>query len=388
VATRAEQAERYGWLRPLELMWVARTIALVDDWQNRSLAGQRRVRPWYQNEKQSTDRFGMTQDQFRAYRQTGMYGGYRVAFRKWPGMTALGDGWTPGKATIRLAKWLDAKLGAARPRWRLHDGDGAEGRIPAPDRRSVYKEHTWWLRHWCHFDERGRNADRNTLPRRSDDFTELPEAALLEPLVFGSDPNGIRRRKVAHAVADAFARNHLEVCEHLSRAFVGDNTVVLLPRFSRLADAGMVAMNLVANTLQSNSRVELAAVAARQEAARCCEELVAAAQDWLKSARLQLRYTETAHRFAAAIRGARPIDVLGNLIEHHEQYGGGLRWFVLRNGWVEPRTPWRGGSSLYRFRLWSLCRLAAQCGVLNKMPRALREDFEANEDESSEIADA
>ena len=30
VATRDEQRQRYAWLRPLELTWVARTIALAD----------------------------------------------------------------------------------------------------------------------------------------------------------------------------------------------------------------------------------------------------------------------------------------------------------------------------------------------------------------------
>jgi len=81
VRTRGEQAERYGWLRPLELMWVARTIAVAEDTRGRSLAGQQRVRPWYKDDAQSTLPFGMSSDQFRAYRQTGMYGGYRLAFR-------------------------------------------------------------------------------------------------------------------------------------------------------------------------------------------------------------------------------------------------------------------------------------------------------------------
>jgi hypothetical protein len=145
VATRAQQRERYAWLHPLELMGVARTIALAkEDWQLRSpLAGRRRVRPWYEDDEQSTDCFGMSEDQFRAYRQTGMYGGYRVAFRKWPGMMVLGDGWTPGSATIRLAKWLDGKLGAARPSWPLHAGEGDGGTFPIPDKRSLGKEHNW-----------------------------------------------------------------------------------------------------------------------------------------------------------------------------------------------------------------------------------------------------
>jgi hypothetical protein len=57
----------------------------------------------------------MTEDQFRSYRQTGMYGGYRLAFRKWLGLTQRGDGWTPGLKTAELAKWLAKRLGAAQP---------------------------------------------------------------------------------------------------------------------------------------------------------------------------------------------------------------------------------------------------------------------------------
>src|SRR5688572_20070045 len=109
VDTRGAQADRYAWLRPLELMWVARTVALAEDWGERALAGRRRVAPWceaYQDGRHAPDRFGMTSDQFRAYRQTGIYGAYRVAFRKWPGMTSGGNGWTPGKETNRLADWL------------------------------------------------------------------------------------------------------------------------------------------------------------------------------------------------------------------------------------------------------------------------------------------
>ena len=38
---------QYAWLRPLELMWVARTITLADSNESdRPLAGQRSVRPW------------------------------------------------------------------------------------------------------------------------------------------------------------------------------------------------------------------------------------------------------------------------------------------------------------------------------------------------------
>jgi hypothetical protein len=388
VATRTQQHERYAWLRPLELMWVARTIALAaEDWRDRSLAGQRRVRPWYEYYGQTSERFGMSADQFRAYRQTGMYGGYRVTFRKWPGMTVLADGWTPGPATIRLAKWLDSRLGVARPPSALHAGEADEHSLSTRSaKRGRGEEHRWWLRQWTAFDQGGKNADLNTLPRRKDDFQQLPEADLLKPLVFGEDRNGKRRLDVAREVERASARDHIEVCKHLGRAFYDDSTFALLPCFSRLADAGMAAMDLLAKSLQKDSRVRLADAATHAQAAPICEELMASAQEWRQSARMQLRHIETAHRFAGAIPSARPVECLGALLQHHETYGGGLRWFVLRNGWIEPRTPWRGGSSRYRFRLWSLCRLAAQCGVLRDMPSALLGDVEAEDDEAVEAA--
>ena len=387
VATRAQQRERYAWLRPLELIWVARTIGLAEDWRDRSLAGRRRVRPWYEFDEQSTDRFGMSVDQFRAYRQTGMYGGYRVAFRKWPGMTVLGDGWTPGPATIRLAKRLDGKLGAARPPWALWAGDDDDDSLSTRSaKRGRGEEHRWWLQQWKTFDQGGRNAEPYTLPRRNDDFEKLPEADLLKAMMFGDDRNGKRRLAVATEVGKASVRDHIEICEHLGRTFASDSTFALLPRFSRLADAGMVAMELVANALQNDIEVKLADVAALPAAIPICDELMAAAQEWRKYAQIQLRHIEQAHRFASAMTSAGPIECLHALLQHHELYGGGLRWFVLRDGVIEPRTPWRGGSSRYRFRLWSLCRLATQCGVLPDMPRALLAEDEAGEDDTSEIA--
>ena len=70
---------------------------------------------------------------------------------------------------------------------------------------------------------------------------------------------------MAREVAKAAATDHMEVCEHLGRAFASDRTITLLPRFSRLADAGMAAMDLVDESLRSDSRVELADVAARPD---------------------------------------------------------------------------------------------------------------------------
>jgi hypothetical protein len=355
-----------------------------EDWQERSLAGQRRISPWYQAGKVFTNRFGMTEDQFRSYRQTGMYGGYRLAFRKWPGLTLRGDGWTPGLKTTELAKWLAKTLGAAQPFQGAGDEDSLSTRSAKLNRG---KEDRWWFQHWETFDHKAKNFDENTLPRRKTDNSVLPEAHLLKPLIFGDDPQGKVRCAVAREVAKAKATSHAEICEHLARAFGNSPTITLLPYFSRLADAGMAAMDLVAEALSKDSRVALADIAVLPEAKPVCEELTAAAKDWRNRAEMQLRHIETAHSFASAFPSAKPMECLGSLLDYHERYGGGLRWFVLRNGRVEPRTPSRTGSSGYRFRLWSLCRLAAQCGVLHNMPAALRANDDADDVETLGSAD-
>lgn len=364
VDTRAAQLERYGWLRPLELMWVGRTIALAKDWRERSLAGQRSVRPWYEDDEQATERFGMSSDQFRAYRQTGMYGGYRLAFRKWAHMTAGGDGWTPARSTRDLADWLDGKLGGARPPWPLHHGaDHDDSPLTRVPKLGKGDKHDWWLRHWPDYDRRGRNADENTLPRRRDDHRRLPERDLLEPIVFSEDSDGKRRRAVVLEVSKASASTHFELCEHLSDAFPKDRSLGLLPAFSRLADAGIDVMELVADALGEGGEVELSKIVARTGVPEGCGELASAAQAWRSRVDAQVRHVETVHRFASAIPKSRTTECLKALLAYHEAHGGGLRWFVLRKGKVEARSRPAVGSSRYRFRLSSLCRLASQCGV-------------------------
>lgn len=384
VATRAQQRERYGWLRPVELLCVARTIALTEDWRDRSLAGQRRVRPWYERQAMKSERFGMSMDQFRSYRQTGMYGGYRVAFRAWPGMTVDGDGWRPGPKAHALAQWLDEKLGDARPGWQLHASDVQDALSSRSAKLMRDDPYRWWLRQWPQFAEGGHKSDEKcTLPRRRDDFSVLPEASLLKPLVFGSDLHGERRRKVALHIAASGASDHLAVCEHLGSAF-DDSTIARLPLFSRLADAGMALMDLVAKVLGTSRSVSVNKVATHPDAKATCEELVDACRAWERDASSWPRHSEAAHRFAANFKSPDPVDCIRRILVYHEFHGGGLRWFVLRNDQVEPRTPpaLERRASRYRFRLWSLCRLATQCGVLGSMPPGVRLDAEAEVEEA------
>jgi len=97
-------------------------------------------------------------------------------------MTLGNDGWTPGKNTIALAKWLDSKLKGAQ--LTLND------ELSRSAKTGRGKEDNWWLNHWKAFDQTGKDADINTLPRPKTDFSVLPEAALLSPIIFGDDSDG------------------------------------------------------------------------------------------------------------------------------------------------------------------------------------------------------
>jgi hypothetical protein len=377
VTTRVQQSERYAWLRPLELLWVARTVTLLetDDWKRRSLAGQRRVVPWC--EKRTAVRFGMSPEQFRAYRQTGTYGGYRLAFRKWPGMTLNGDGWTPGPVARRLAEWMDISLKSAQ----LQLGDELSTRSAKGGRG---KEDKWWIGHWKDFDQSGKYAEENTLPRPRDELKNiLPEADLLKPVIFGNDSHGQRRLKMVLAIKKSSATSHLELCKHLSAVFNDEPVIAQLYRFSRLADAGMAAMDLIAETLRDKPYISLKEVVQHKNAVSVCKELKAAALAWGKVSGFQIRHIEKADNFAAAVTSENPFECLQSLLRHHETNGGGLRWFVLRNGRVEPRTTPTRTASRYGFRFWSLCRLATQCGVIKTMPIAALRDEASELDEDA-----
>jgi hypothetical protein len=212
VVTRQEQTQRYAWLRPLELLWVARTIRLLqsdaDDWKQRPLPGRRRVAPWLDGNMKA-DRFGMTPKQFQSYRQTGLYGGYRRAFRKWPGLTA-GDGWTPGPQSEALSRWLDSKLKGAR----LHlPDDVSRSAKLARNKEGRDGESRWWLAYWKTFDQAGKEAELNTLPRQRGDFSVLPEAGLLKPIIFGDDAAGRMRLTIVRSIAKSSAADHASLCE-------------------------------------------------------------------------------------------------------------------------------------------------------------------------------
>jgi hypothetical protein len=70
------------------------------------------------------------------------------------------------------------------------------------------------------------------------------------------------------------------------------------------------------------------------------------------------------------MRGATsPLEQLRALAKHHDQHGGGRRWFREQAESSFPVSDTGIAASDYRFRLRSICLLAAQCGVADMHPR-------------------
>lgn len=370
VSTREAASRRYAWLRPLELMWVARTLVIAaDDTRGRQLAGQRRVSAWLREDR-ATSRFAMTPDQFRGYRQTGMYGAYRTLLRSLPGMTRGRDGWTPDKSCHTLASALDRKLGKARLDSEIDDTRKLQSTWQGQEER-------WWLRRWPLFDQ-GADA---MLPRKRSEFVALEESELLRALLFGPDPGGTRRSRVAAILSRSQASDHVSLCDELAEA-LGDEkdakTIATIPSFTRLADAGMAAMDAISAELAENKDrpgIPLLELVRSKPVRAACAEVASTAKRWLKCERAHVRHIESADRLATAVAQPATESQLVGLLQHHAIAGGGVRWFAIRDRIVEPKLlPGAGVSSRYGFRLWSLARLAVQAAETKRMPGALLSD--------------
>jgi hypothetical protein len=134
-------------------------------------------------------------------------------------------------------------------------------------------------------------------------------------------------------------------------------------------------------SLRKKPTTGISELAKRSDIQRHCQQLIAASKAWAtRKKRVSIRHLGTADKFAVKFLDAATRECLIALLNHHEQHGGGLWWFVLRNDEVVARANPQGNSSRYRFRLWPLCRLATQCGVIRSMPPAL-DDLEDADNE-------
>ncbi len=293
-----------------------------------------------------------------------MYGAYRVVFRSLPGLTT-GDGWTLAETALKLADLVNSSL-------------------PPPVRlkQEQFENGTKWG-HWSGGDEARYWVERGWhswmtkggfLPTTDDDARKpLPEKelGLLKPTLFGADST---RRITAEVLASAKADSHADLCDALADSKqlsmkLGAASLAPLPAFSRFADAAMQAMRGLWNEINHDDTNQAPAVdmlARSHELHSMFQQLRDAGDAWLNTkARSIFPYEQVVTRLAESMSSASTLpEQLRMLARHHHEHGGGRRWFREQAGKLVPLVADTGiDASDYRFRLRSLCRLAAQCGV-------------------------
>ena len=380
---RDEQRERYTWLRPLELLWVDRTLEAGQT--TGQLRGRRSIERWRKNHR-TPPNFAMSSDQFRRYRQVGTYGAYRVVLRTMPGLTT-GDGWTPGDTSLKLACLVNDSLpGAARLRQEHFENGTQWGHW------SKGKHVEYWAKHgWAEWE---KSAGRGFLPTPDEAIRRpLPEEErqLLAPALFPVD--SIRRITVGVLADVHSAKSHADLCDALAQSSeiakklkLENASLAALPAFSRFADAAMHAMRGLWDEINRDGEKQAPSV---EKLARLAEfkirleQLRKAAEDWLRSpGRSAFPHERAVTELAEAmLKAGTSSDQIRVLSRHHYERGGGRRWFREDSGKLAPLMADTGiAASDYRFRLRALCLLAAQCGVA-KMDAALNAMAKEAEDE-------
>lgn len=387
LSRREAQLARYAWLRPLELLWVDRTLEAGQ--ATGQLRGRRSVERWRRGDRRAPN-FAMTTDQFRRYRQVGTYGAYRIIFRSIPGLTT-GDGWTPAETALKLAGLVNDSLPRAARLTQEHFENGTKwGRWAGGDEARYWVERGWQAS-WSTlggFLPTPDEAIRKRLP--------VEERDLLEPAIFAS---GSTRRVTAEVLARASAaQTHADLCDALASstalsAKIEPASLALLPSFTRFADAAMHAMRGAWDEIKpfygnAKDAPTVEKLSRSADLHHSLERLRQAASVWLRApGRSTFPHESVVTRLAEAARSAStPAEQVLALSKHHHEHGGGLRWFREQAGKLVPLVPDTGiAATDYRFRLRPLARLAAQCGVAN-MNQVL--DVIAQKEPDDEEADA
>jgi hypothetical protein len=366
---RDDQQARYAWLRPLELLWIARTLKAGQS--TGQLRGRRSIERWFKSTEQASN-FSMSADQFRRYRQVGTYGAYRVVFRNVPGLTHNGDGWTPADVAHRLAEIVNDSLPEAARLMQERFENGTKWGNWRGGEEARYWLERGWQTSWA--------TTGGLLPTpEGSSHKRLPivERRLLGHALFGADSiRGITAEVLASA---KYAKSHADLCDALASASIlgrelGPRKLAPLPAFSRFADAAMDVMRGLWDAINSDDVEQAPPV---QQLVRSTqlqvqlEQLREASHVWLKTpARSDFPHQHVVTLLAEAVRRATTqVEQLRALAQHHQVHGGGRNWFREQAGNLVPLVADTGiSASDYRFRLQSLCRLAAQCGLANMRP--------------------
>jgi len=375
VTTGEADRELYSYLRPLEILWLARTVENTSDHgKGRQVPGVRAVRRWTDG-GHGLERFGFSPDSYARYRFTGVYGAYRVALRSLPGLTTGGDGWRVGPVGRDFAEIVSGKVQCSRTHHRRR------GKRSTPEQ--------YWQRKF-----EWNKGPFEFLPTAISKPERLigSEGKLLERAVFLGPQtkdvecrHGIRRRAVVEAAAKSSATTRHGLFADIARTLGGGkplDEIALLSPFCELADAGIAAMNACWAAVREGGS---AGFANASDVLDCID--VADAFDVL---------TETARRWqsersnsgsAIAVADALAESVIGAggnrkrrfqaLERHHNQFGSGLKWLALEGATIKLLAPIRGGDAgQYQFRIGALCRLGVQAGIISAMPDSLRQSPE------------
>lgn len=366
VTSRQAMAELYSWIRPLEVLWIARTVSMTKDaGQGRQLPGVQAARQWI-SLKEASERFGFAAQSYERYRFTGVYGGYRVLLRSLPNLTTNGDGWRLDKLGQKIAREVQERVRC--PEYHI----ARKGPRLSPE--------DYWLRvfDW-------RNDKQPCLPTILAEPEKLPHREreyLKEALFSTGDADGVRRLHVLKAAAASSATSRADMFSDIAKTLGGGKPLAeirLLSAFCELADAGVAAMNACWVAVSEGDRNGTGFVRKRdlleqEEVGNALEFLLDAAKRWRKESSSSSPYAiaDALADSVLAAGGKRQKQLLA-LENHHTTYGGGLRWLAIDGDVVKPLAPLRGGqTSEYRYRLGALCRLGVQCGLIGEMPAALR----------------
>lgn len=367
---REDQRARYAWLRPLELLWVDRT--LESGQATGQLRGRRSIERWRKSGRQLPN-FAMSHDQFRRYRQVGTYGAYRVVLRTIPGLTT-GDGWTPATKALELARLVNESL----PRNVQLKQELFENGTRWASWSGGKEAHYWAERGW----RSARAAVGGFLPTADDALREQlggEERRLLETALFDAD--SVRRITAEVLSRTQQAKTHAELCDALADSSalskrLKPGSLASLPAFTRFADAAMHAMRGLWNEINHDNVRQAPAVkklAGSADLQSRLDLLRGAGAAWLHAPeRSVFPHGHVITSLAQSMwEASNPVAQLRALARHHHQHGGGQRWFREQAGKMVPLVADTGiAATDYRFRLRPLSLLAAQCGVA-KMNAAL-----------------
>ena len=382
--SRDQARDIYSWIRPLELLWIARSFVLLNETERRQrqLPGIRSIRRW-QKDGRYPERFGMTPHQFTRYRFVGPYGFYRVLLCGLEGMTVQGDGFRPGPLARNLAKAVGTTVPAPR---RPHYQTG-----PKKSPENHWREAWPWNRRKGNGVVPWLPEPRVARPRLS-----AEEKALLHPALFEQGVQAKRRRFVAEIAAQSKAKDHEGLCSSLATRIgrkAQKTEIYYLDRlvpFTRLADAGVDLMDIIWGALsesESETGLKISSLTKEARVGKKLEILRRACLAWrvVASKAPDGRFLPTLALAESITNAKTDTQTIEALVQHHVKWGGGRRWFMLRSGKIVRDTrASKDLASRYRFRLWALSRLAWQCGVISRMPPALIVEAQSEGDAENE----